>query len=148
MRAAHGLVVGLAFVVAGPVSAQAARPAGPAERARAAIALPAAARELRAAGVPSREVARALDALATRSVPADEARSAILAATEATAARGPIDNLGAFVAAQLDAGVRGRALAAAIRAAPSARPGAGQAQRDTATQKRGDRAGGAKQRIP
>ena len=147
MRSQLLLAAGAALI-AGPLSAQGKGAGSPATRVAAAIALPAAARELRAAGVPPREVARALEVLASRSVPADEARTVILAASGAATSGGPIENFGTFVRAQLDAGVRGRDLAAAIRKAPTARERDARPARDTATVKRGGRAGGRKAGIP
>ena len=145
MRALALAVAGLA--AASPLRAQDGR-TSLAERLAAAVALPAAARELRAAGVPSGEVAVALEALGARTVPADEARGVLLTAAEAASARGPIDNFGAFVRSQVQAGVRGRDLSAAIRNEPSRRGRAVGQGRDTATDKRGGRSGGDKRKIP
>ena len=130
-----------------PLRAQDAR-GSLAERLAAAVALPAAARELRASGVPSGEVAVALEALGARTVPADEARGVLLTAAEAASTKGPIDNFGAFVRSQVQAGVRGRDLSAAIRNEPPRRGRAVGQRGDTATDKRGGRSGGDKRKIP
>ena len=138
----------LSLAVSAEALTQGAEAGQVAERVAAAISVPAAAREARAAGLPARELSAALDAFRARSVPANEVHAVIQAATAAAASNGPIDNFGAFVRSRLDQGMRGRELAAAIRAEPARRGRGGEPSQDTATSKRGRRAGGEKQRIP
>lgn len=81
-----------------------------------ALDLPIAARDLRRVGVLEPDVRVILQSSRDVSLSATEA-SALLRALEADVkARGPIDNLGAFVHKRLGEGVRGAALAAAIHA--------------------------------
>ena len=81
-----------------------------------AIDLPRAAAELRAAGVPVDEVRNAIEAARRQRVPAAEAEEVLAETSRAVEEHGPIENFGAFVQTQLDGGLRGRDLAAAIRA--------------------------------
>lgn len=98
----------------------------------AAAQLPVSAAEARREGVPNAEVRAVLDALRGANVPAHEARQVIDEERSARREHGPVDNFGAFVQSKLQAGLRGRDLAAAIRAEHVARGRgkAGQAQRD------------------
>jgi len=80
-----------------------------------ALRLPALVTEARGAGVPETAVRQVLDALRRRGVGADEAALVVREEVAAVNAGAPRDNFGAFVQAQLDAGLRGRALAEAIR---------------------------------
>jgi hypothetical protein len=80
-----------------------------------AIALPTIAGMLRDRGVPVEELETAIFGARGKGVPAVEAN-------------GPIENFGAFVQARLDAGLRGRELAQAIRA-EHARRGIGKGSR-------------------
>ena len=81
-----------------------------------AIDLPRAAEELRRAGVPVEEVRTAIETARRRQMPAAEAEEVLAETSRAVEENGPIENFGAFVQAQLDSGLRGRDLAAAIRA--------------------------------
>lgn len=81
-----------------------------------AIDLPRAAAELREAGVPIDEVQRAIETARRQHIPAAETEEVLSETSRAVEEHGPIDNFGAFVQAQLDGGLRGRDLAAAIRA--------------------------------
>lgn len=96
----------------------------------AAAQLPVTAAEARREGVPDAEVRAILDALRGANVPAHEARHLIDEERSARREHGPVDNFGAFVQSKLQAGLRGRDLAAAIRAEHVARGHgkAGQAQ--------------------
>lgn len=87
----------------------------------AAAQLPVTAAEARQEGVPDNEVREVLDALRTANVPAHEARDVFDEGRKARREHGPVDNFGAFVQAKLAAGLRGRELAAAIRAEHAAR---------------------------
>ena len=81
-----------------------------------AIDLPRAAAELREAGVPIDEVRRTIETARRQQIPAAETEEVLSETSRAVEEHGPIDNFGAFVQAQLDGGLRGRDLAAAIRA--------------------------------
>lgn len=87
----------------------------------AAAQLPVTAAEARQEGVPDNEVRELLDALRTANVPAHEARDVFDEGRKARREHGPVDNFGAFVQSKLAAGLRGRELAAAIRAEHVAR---------------------------
>jgi hypothetical protein len=108
-----------------------------------ALQLPALVTEARRAGVADAVVRGVLDGLRRRGLPADEAALVIREEVDAVNAGAPKDNFGGFVQRQLDAGLRGRALAEAIRAEHQAR-GMGRSEggqprgRDT-TQLRGRR---------
>jgi hypothetical protein len=86
-----------------------------------AVELPVSAAQARTEGVPGDEVRAVLDAMRRASVPAHDARTVLDDARSARREHGPLDNFGAFVQARLDAGLRGRDLAAAIRAEHAAR---------------------------
>jgi hypothetical protein len=86
-----------------------------------ALQLPALVTEARRAGVSETAVQEVLDGLRRRGLPADEAALVIGEEVDAVHAGAPPDNFGAFVHRQLDAGLRGRALAEAIRADHQAR---------------------------
>lgn len=96
-----------------PLAAQAAPAA--AERVLAAASIPGLALEARAAGVPPDELEALLDALTDGKVSGPDARLALAEERRAVAANGPVAGLGAFVRARLSEGVRGQALADAIR---------------------------------
>lgn len=81
-----------------------------------AIQLPAVAETLRERGLPIEAIEAAIGAARERDVPPGE-MSDIFAETARTIQEtGPIENFGAFVQTRLDAGLRGRELAEAIRA--------------------------------
>jgi hypothetical protein len=106
-----------------------------------ALQLPALATEARRAGVPEAAVQSVLDGLRRRGLPADQAALVVREEVDAVHAGAPKDNFGGFVQRQLDAGLRGRALAEAIRAEHRARgigrpEGRGPEGRDT-TMRRG-----------
>lgn len=81
-----------------------------------ALRLPAFVTEARQAGVTEAAVRELLNGIRGRGLPADEAAMVIREEVDAVKAGGPSDNFGRFVQGQLDAGLRGRALAEAIRA--------------------------------
>ena len=83
--------------------------------------LPVSANAARNEGVPGDEVRAVIEAMRGKNVPAHEARSVLDEARNARRDHGPVDNFGAFVQSKLDAGLRGRDLAAAIRAEHAAR---------------------------
>ncbi|MCG6954946.1 MAG: hypothetical protein LJF04_03065 [Gemmatimonadetes bacterium] len=86
-----------------------------------AIRLPALVTEARQAGVTETVVREVLDGLRGRGLTADEAAMVVSEEIDAVKAGEPKDNFGGFVRQQLDAGLRGRALAQAIRAEHRAR---------------------------
>ena len=86
-----------------------------------AAGLPIAADSARKEGVPSDDVRAVLESMRNKNIPANEAKDILNEARAAHREHGPVDNFGAFVQAKLDAGLRGRDLAAAIRAEHAAR---------------------------
>lgn len=78
--------------------------------------LPVSADQARKEGAPSGVIAQVLAAMEAANVPAGEAREILDEERAALREHGPVDNFGAFVQSKLDAGLRGRELAAAIRA--------------------------------
>jgi hypothetical protein len=86
-----------------------------------AIRLPALVAEARQIGVTETVVRELLDGLRGRGLTADEAAMVVSEEVDAVNAGEPKDNFGGFVHQQLDAGLRGRALAQAIRAEHKAR---------------------------
>lgn len=83
--------------------------------------LPVSTDQARKEGAASDEIRQVLDVMVTEKVPADEARRVIDEERASRREHGPVDNFGAFVQARLRAGLRGRELAAAIRAEHAAR---------------------------
>lgn len=80
------------------------------------LRLPRTTTEARTKGVPDSQVGGILDVLRRSKVPASDAQEIIAAEAEAREAGRPAGNLGAFVQAQHQAGLRGQALADAIHA--------------------------------
>jgi hypothetical protein len=99
--------------------------------------LPVSTARARREGASNAEIRDALDALRSAKVPAHEARQLIDEERDARRRNGPVDNFGAFVQSKLQAGLRGRDLAAAIRAEHAAR-GKGNAARSKAPPSRGN----------
>ena len=83
---------------------------------RALLGLPSVSDEIRRAGVPDTTVRNVLDKLRKQQASPEEVHAVLVAERDAARDHGPTDNFGAFVQQQLDAGLRGRDLAAAIRA--------------------------------
>lgn len=81
----------------------------------AALQLPALVTEAREAGITETTLRGVLDGLLGRAVAADDAVVVLREELAAVHAGGPKDNFGAFVQRNLEAGLRGQALAAAIR---------------------------------
>lgn len=117
------VTVGVLALLALPVRAQEETdaPPTPKERALAAISLPKSARALREQGVDKEEVRKALKEARGRKMNARQAKELLDESKKAVEENGPIDNFGAFVQKKLDEGLRGRDLAAAIRAEHAAR---------------------------
>ena len=86
-----------------------------------ALQLPTLLTEARQAGVTEVVVREALEEFRRRGLPAEEAAQVLGEEIAAVHAGAPKDNFGGFVGRQLDAGLRGRALADAIRAEHQAR---------------------------
>jgi hypothetical protein len=95
-----------------------------------ALRLPALVTEARQSGIADTAVRAVLDEFRRRGLGADEAAQVVREEVDAVQAGGPKDNFGAFVHQQLEAGLRGRALAKAIRAEHEAR-GIGHPKRGT-----------------
>jgi hypothetical protein len=103
-------------MIASPVGAIGAQQPSLIERLRAAMQLPAIVDSVKKnSGMPEREVNEVIAEIKRRRMPASEARDVLQEANAAIRDHGPLDNFGAFVKARLDAGLRGRALAQAIR---------------------------------
>ncbi len=83
--------------------------------------LPVSAAQARVEGTPSDVIRKVLEVMVGAKVPAGEAHEVIDEERAARRENGPVDNFGAFVQSQLAAGLRGRELAAAIRAEHAAR---------------------------
>lgn len=83
--------------------------------------LPVSAAQARNEGVSNGELRAVLDAMRNARLPAHEARVIIDEERNARREHGAVDNFGAFVQSRLQAGLRGRDLAAAIRAEHVAR---------------------------
>lgn len=88
---------------------------GLAARIAAAAGLPALADEIRAAGVPQQDLAAVLTLLGEKRVPATDAHQILDEEWRAAREHGPVPGLGRFVRGRLDEGLRGQALAEAIR---------------------------------
>ena len=86
-----------------------------------ALRLPRATQEARVLGVPESDIRGVLDTAREKRVPAGVLSELFEGENEAIRQHGPIDNFGAFVQARLQDGLRGRELAAAIRAEHAAR---------------------------
>lgn len=132
------LVAILAVAMAAPAAAQQNERQGDEnlsgqERLLRALLLPRTTREARQAGVEEEELRKVLRTGRERDVPPGEMDVILQEEVRAVKEHGPIDNFGAFVQARLDQGLRGRELAAAIRAEHAARgkgkgAGAGKAE--------------------
>lgn len=81
-----------------------------------AIMLPTISETLRQSGIPAEEVKTAVTGAKEKGVPAGAISEVLRETARSVEENGPIGNFGAFVQQQLDAGLRGRELAAAIHA--------------------------------
>jgi hypothetical protein len=86
-----------------------------------ALDLPIKAQALRKAGADEKEVKAGLKAAKDKKAHPKDVAELLDAAAKATKEHGPVDNFGAFVQSKLDAGLRGKDLAEAIRAEHEAR---------------------------
>jgi hypothetical protein len=102
--------------------------------------LPVSAAEARDAGVPDAQVRDILGVLRRTRLPADDAWRVLDEEVRVVREGGPKDNFGAFVQTQLDAGLRGRELAEAIRE-EHRRQGIGRPDGKARPAGRGDKAG-------
>jgi hypothetical protein len=115
-------IILLALAVVQPLAAQESETAPPDSTVRPdsailrALELPNVAEILRERGVPVEEIEAAIEGARERAIPAGEMTEVMEATAESVEEDGPIENFGAFVQEQLAAGLRGRDLAAAIRA--------------------------------
>lgn len=107
-------------------------------RVRAILNIPKRTDEVRKAGVPDSTVQRVLEIFGVKRVPPEQQEEILVAERDAALEHGPTDNFGAFVQARLDEGLRGRELAAAIRAEHAAR-GKGRGNAGNQGQGRGNR---------
>ena len=71
--------------------------------------------EIRAAGVPENDLQAFMNAMSRSNITPSRQLYILTAERDAARAHGPTDNFGDFVQGRLDAGLRGRALADAIR---------------------------------
>jgi hypothetical protein len=78
--------------------------------------LPVVTTQARQEGIPNSDILGAIEAMRRARIPASEATIILDSTRAAHRDNGPVGNFGAFVQSQLDAGKRGTALAAAIRA--------------------------------
>ena len=90
-----------------------------------AIQLPNVAETLRERGVPVEQIEAAIEGARAQNLPPEEMATVFEETAETVDEHGPIEDFGGFVQQQLEAGLRGRDLAAAIRA-EHARRGIGQ----------------------
>lgn len=81
-----------------------------------ALGLPQAVEEARQEGVPDGSIVTVIEEIRRSGASAADAEDILAQEVEAVRAGGPVGNFGAFVQSQLAAGLRGRALAEAIRA--------------------------------
>lgn len=119
-RSALPTLLAVVALAAPPLAAQQDTPPDSTDILRT-ILLPRAAEILREQGVPEEEVREVVTGARDQGVPAAEATQVLEETSRAVEERGPIDNFGAFVQARLAEGLRGRDLAAAIRAEHAAR---------------------------
>jgi len=84
------------------------------DRVLAAAQLPVMAAEAREEGVSNTSLGNILEVIRRRGLPAEDARWVLEEEVRVVREGGPKENFGAFVQTQLDAGLRGRALAEAI----------------------------------
>ena len=120
MRRTLGWAALAAVMIAAPVAAQESD-GSLVEDILQAIRLPMLTREARTLGVPDRDLQRIFMTARARRVRAGSLAELFSAENGAIRKHGPIDNFGAFVQDKLDAGLRGRELAAAIQAEHGAR---------------------------
>lgn len=81
-----------------------------------ALDLPRVMQRAREAGIPDSSIRGVMDRMRQRGIPAEDATAAVDLEVETVERGGDRANFGAFVRTQVEAGVRGRDLAAAIRA--------------------------------
>lgn len=108
------------LLASAPLGAQAETPPDSTDILRT-ILLPRAAEILREQGVPEEEVRDVVVGAREQGVPPAEATEVLEETSRAVEENGPVENFGAFVQARLAEGLRGRDLAAAIRAEHAAR---------------------------
>lgn len=80
-----------------------------------AIDLPRVVADLLDDGISADNIVAIIEDVVEKGIPAGETTEILSAASDAVDEHGPVDNFGAFVRGQLDAGLRGRELAQAIR---------------------------------
>ena len=136
------VALGLVAVLAGPALAQERQretDLSGQERMLRALLLPRTTHEARQAGIAEEELRKVLRAGRDRRIPPDEMELVLREEVRAMEDHGPIDNFGAFVQQRLDQGLRGRELAAAIRAEHTAHGKGGPAGKAKSKGKEGHR---------
>lgn len=118
---------------AGALSAQASG----SERYAAAADLPRLATELRGAGLSASELAKVFGVFRDQRVPPTDAKVVLEEEWKASREHGPVPGLGDFVQARLAEGLRGQALAAAIRSEHQRRGTGGDGMGGKATERKG-----------
>jgi len=120
MKKSLRMTVLVALLAAVPVSAQESS-SGFLQELLQAARLPTVTREARVLGVPERDLQTIFAAAREHRIPAGNLAELLSEENKAIRQHGPVDNFGAFVQEKLDAGLRGRELAAAIHAEHAAR---------------------------
>jgi hypothetical protein len=120
MKKSLRMTVLVALLAAVPVAAQESS-SGFLQELLQAARLPTVTREARVLGVPERDLQTIFAAAREHRIPAGNLAELLSEENKAIRQHGPVDNFGAFVQEKLDAGLRGRELAAAIHAEHAAR---------------------------
>jgi hypothetical protein len=120
MKTPIGILVLATALAAAPTAAQEAGTTAM-ESLLQAIRLPRAAQQARILGVPEQDLRVVFDTAREKRLPAGILTEVIEEENNSIREHGPVDNFGAFVQARLGEGLRGRELAAAIRAEHAAR---------------------------
>jgi len=120
MKNSLRMTVLVALLAAVPVAAQESS-SGFLQELLQAARLPTVTREARVLGVPERDLQTIFAAAREHRIPAGNLAEVLSEENKAIRQHGPVDNFGAFVQEKLDAGLRGRELAAAIHAEHAAR---------------------------
>jgi len=115
------LLLALAVLAAAAPAAAQESTASPRDVLLAALRLPQVTQEARVLGVPEKDLQTIFDTARERRIPAGVLTDVMVSENEACREHGPVENFGAFVQSKLSQGLRGRDLAAAIRAEHAAR---------------------------
>jgi hypothetical protein len=120
MQSRIGILVLATALAAAPATAQETRTSAT-ETLLWALRLPQATQQARLLGVPERDLRSIFDTAREMRLPAGALTEVFDEENKSIREHGPVDNFGAFVQARLGEGLRGRELAAAIRAEHAAR---------------------------